>query len=154
MDTGYHQLIGRRLSKNLSYTPDELWEKAFAYFEYMQNRSWDRIEAIKGGDRAGDLIRIPVPTPMTIESFCMFAGISPGTFNKYRTSKDYPDHNEVAEQIYSIISTQNFEGGMVGSYHAGLAARKLGLAEKQDITSGGDKLAPPIIVFKKSEELK
>lgn len=154
MDPGYHQLIGKRLGANLKYTPDALWEKAFAYFEFMQNRHWNKIEVIKGGDRAGDLIEVPIPTPMTLESFCMYAGISMCTFNKYRTSPDFEFHNEVAEQIYSIISTQNFEGGMVGTYHAGLAARKLGLADKQDVTSGGDKLAPPIIVFKKSEELK
>jgi len=135
------------------YTPETLWQKAYDYFVYMNGRCWTKLDAIKGGDRAGDLIEIPIPTPYSLETFCTFAHIGTATWALYCKNEEYGEEmHEVCARIKGIVDSQHFEGGMTNIYHAGLAARKLGLADKQDITSGGDKIAPPVIVFKKTLE--
>lgn len=149
---GYHVMIGKKRPGARSYTPDTLWEKAYEYFEYMKDRTWKRLDLIKAGDLQGEVIELPVPTPFTLETLCLFLGITVNAFYGYSTKEENEEYHDVCKQIKMIIDAQHFEGGMTNIYHAGLAARKLGLADRQDITSGNDKLAPPVIIFKHTGE--
>jgi len=119
--------------RDFKYTPDELWSEALAYFEFMSKSVWNKKEAIKSGDLAGTLIDIPTTTPMSAESFCLFADISMDTFRNYKSNKEeYKDFFDLATHVQTIIDSQQFEGATVGAYNPNIIARKLGLADKTE----------------------
>lgn len=125
---------------NHSYTPDGLWDEAISYFEYMKDSVWNRKESIKSGDLAGTTMDIPNSKPMSISSFCLFADICEDTFNNYLKKEGYEDFFGVTKVIKTNIETQQFEGATIGAFNANIIARKLGLSEQTDITSGGEKI--------------
>lgn len=117
------------------YTPDELWTEAVAYFEWISKKVWIKKDPIKSGENAGLLIDVPTQTPMSLESFCLFADISFDTFRNYESNKDsYKDFFDVTTCIRKIIESNQFEGATVGAYNPNIIARKLGLADKQEHT--------------------
>lgn len=118
--------------RDFKYTPEALWDEAVKYFDWMSERVWNKKEAIKSGDLAGSLIDVPTSTPMSIESFCLFADITTETFRKYEKGKGYEDFIEVTTRVREIIESQQFEGATVGAYNANIIARKLGLADKTE----------------------
>jgi len=127
--------------RNFAYTPDSLWKEAVKYFEWISKRTWDKKDPIKSGEMAGTLIDIPTQTPMSIKTFCLFADISHDTFEDYEKGLDtYKDFRVVTKTIRSIIESNQFEGATVGAYNPNIIARTLGLVDKTDVTTGGDKL--------------
>lgn len=136
--------------RDFKYTPESFWEEAVRYFEWISEKVWNKKDPIKSGDMAGTLIDVPTQTPMSIESFCIFADISTETFRNYESKEEtYKDFFEVTTRIRTIIESQQFEGATVGAFNPNIIARKLGLQDKTDITSGGEKItnvAPPIKV--------
>lgn len=133
--------------RGFQYSPDELWMEAMDYFEWMQNRVWNKKEAIKSGDLAGTLVDVPTSTPFSFESFCLYADISMETFRNYRSGKEeYKDFLDVATRIAVIIESQQLEGATVGAYNPNIIARKLGLADKQDHTTNGKDLPATQII--------
>jgi len=119
------------------YTPDAFWDEAEKYFAWMANRVWVKNEAVKSGDLAGTLIKIPTSTPMSIESFCMFADISVKTFHNYEKHNDFV---QVCSRIRSVVELHQFEGATVGAYNPSIIARKLGLTDKTDVTTNGESI--------------
>ena len=55
------------------------------------------------------------------------------------------DFSAVISMVEEIIETQQFEGAAVGAFNANIIARKLGLADKQDITSNGETVHTTVI---------
>lgn len=119
--------------RNFKYNAETLWLEAEKYFEMASQRVWNKKEAIKSGDLAGTLIDIPTSTPFSIEAFCLFADIDRQTFINYEKGND-GDLFEVATRIRQIIENQQFEGASVGAYNPSIIARKLGLADKTDVS--------------------
>ena len=121
--------------RDFKYTPEGLWDEAVRYFEWISEKVWNKKEAIKSGDLAGQIMDVPTSTPMSIESFCLFADIGTDTFRNYESNnKGYEDFFEVTTRIRGIIESQQFEGATVGAYNANIIARKLGLSEKTEST--------------------
>ena len=137
-----------------SYTPDGLWNEAVDYFEWMQDRVWNKKDPIKSGDMAGTLINVPTATPMSIGSFCLFADIDESTFDNYLSAVGYEDYFRITKGIKKVIESQQFEGATVGAFNANIIARKLGLSEQTDITSGGKALKNEPIIIKISRPLE
>ena len=128
--------------RNFKYTPDALWDEAVKYFEWISKKVWNKNEAIKSGDLAGTIMKVPTQTPMSIESFCLFADIDRKTFDNYESKEEaYKDFFHIITRIRTIIESNQFEGATVGAYNPNIIARKLGLIDKQDFTSGGDKIS-------------
>lgn len=142
----YWDFVGKH-GRDFKYTPEKIWGEAKAYFEWMKDRTWEKKEAIKSGDMAGELIGIPTSTPMSIQSFCLFADINYKTFARYEKEEGYEDFWEITSCIRDIIESQQFEGATVGAYNANIIARKLGLTDKTDITTDGQKLEQTVIVL-------
>lgn len=124
--------------RDFKYNPESFWEEAVKYFEWIQDKVWNKKEAIKSGDMAGTLIDIPTSTPMSITSFCLFADIDENTFQRYEKEQGYEAFWAITKRIKSIIESQQFEGATVGAYNPNIIARKLGLVDKSDVTSGGE----------------
>lgn len=116
--------------KPKSYNPEEWVKKFVEYLEYMDEKVWNVKHPIKGGDMAGTVMDVPVSTPLSIRSFCVFAGISVDTFSNYEKSKGYEDYFGVTTRMRTVIEANQLEGATVGAYNANIVARLLGLAEK------------------------
>jgi len=128
---------------NFKYTPDLLWEEAVKYFEWISKSVWNKKEAIKSGDLAGTLIDVPTQTPMSIQSFCLFADISDETFANYVSNKkNYKAFFGITTRIKGIIESNQFEGAVVGAYNPNIIARKLGLTDKTETKLTGDSENP------------
>ena len=125
--------------RDFEYTPEEFWEEAVKYFEWISKSVWNKKDPIKSGDKAGELINIPTQTPMSIESFCLFADITPDTFRNYESKTDpWKDFFEVTTRVRKIIESNQFEGATVGAYNPNIIARKLGLADKAETAHSGE----------------
>jgi hypothetical protein len=140
--------------RDFKYNPESLWDEAIKYFEWISERVWNKKDPIKSGDFAGKLIDVPTQTPMSIESFCIFADISTQTFRNYQSNKqEYKDFFEVSTRIRDIIESNQFEGATVGAYNPNIIARKLGLVDKQEMSVKEPTLTPEERA-KEIEELK
>lgn len=119
--------------RNFKYTPEELWDEAVKYFDWMSERTWIKKEAVKGRDGA-EIVDLPTSTPFSLETFCLFADIDHKTFANYESDEaTYKDFFPIASRIRKIIESQQFEGATVGAYNSSIVARKLGLADKKDM---------------------
>lgn len=128
----YWEFRGKH-GRNFAYQPDEFWDEAVEYFKWISKKVWNKKDPIKSGDMAGTLIDIPTQTPMSIESFCLFADITPDTFRNYESNEgNYKDFFEVTTRIRKIIESNQFEGATVGAYNPNIIARKLGLVDKKE----------------------
>lgn len=124
--------------RDFSYTPDLFWDEAIGYFEFMQKSVWNKKDPIKSGEMAGKLIDIPTQTPMSIQSFCLFADIDENTFSRYEKEVGYEDFWAITKTIKSIIESQQFEGATVGAFNPNIIARKLGLSDNSKIEHSGE----------------
>ena len=127
---------GRKMPGTFKYTPEELWDMFRRYvLDFMPGRKLYRQEMLKGGPLAGTMVDIDVQAPMTQETFCLFCDMAPSTYLGYRKRPEYKD---TTDMIDAAIFSNNYEMGAVGLIHAGLVARKHGMAEHTDVKSGGE----------------
>ena len=122
--------------RGFKYTPESLWEEAVQYFDWISKKVWNKKDPIKSGDNAGKLIDVPTQTPMSLQSFCLFADISMETFRNYISNEgSYKDFFDVTTRIRGIIESNQWEGATVGAYNPNIIARTLGLIDRSDITT-------------------
>jgi len=123
-------------------TPEQLLEVAFEYFEYIKENPLKEQRVFSTGKRQTlDKMRA-----MTIQSFCLFAGISRVTFDAYR---DKQSMEEAVQFIRDVIYSQKFEGAAADLLNSNIIARDLKLAEINEHTGkDGAPLVSP------AEELK
>lgn len=115
--------------------PENLWTAANDYFQWVQENPLYKNEAIKSGDRAGDIIQIPIERPMTVEGMCIYLDISVQTFHNYGDNKeDHKDYFEIVTRIREVIRDQKLAGAVIGMYNANIVARELGMADKKEVT--------------------
>ena len=127
-------------------SPKELWEKGCEYFEYMDKNPWQKVDAAKAGDRFGEHVVIPTPRPYTLSGLCLYLGITEQTLSNYEKKEGYEAYFGVAHTLKRICYTQKYEGAAVGAFSASIISRDLGLVEKKDFTTAGDKLGDVIKV--------
>jgi hypothetical protein len=130
-----------------SYTPEDLCNKFNEYFEYMKTQIWNKTDAIKSGDMAGETIYIPVKTPLSRKGFCIFANISEDTLRNYASNKEaYTQYFDLCTRALDIIDNNQIEGAIVGVYNANIVARINGIKEQSDHTTNGKEInTTPII---------
>jgi hypothetical protein len=106
-----------------AYTPDELWQKACDYFDWVEKHPYKEEKVFGSGFRT----TISKMRPTTQKSFCIFAQISSTTFDNYHANEAYFG---ITSRIKDIIYVQKFEGAAAGQLNSNLIARELRLAEK------------------------
>lgn len=115
------------------FTPQQWSDIIEEYFSFCDNNPLFKNEALKSGDRAGEIIRIPAARPYLIEGLCDFAKIDMQTFYNYLEKEGYEDYFEITARARNRIFQQNIEYGYVGAYDSNLVSRKLGLADKKEL---------------------
>lgn len=143
----FWQNRSRHGREKLFATPELLLNAAEEYFAWCDENPWYKSEAIKSGDRCGDIVNIPLKRPYTLSGLCVYLDVNETYFRTFRSQlpPGEIDFNSVISAIEQIIYTQKFEGAAVGAFNANIIARDLGLKEKSEIdhTSGGG----PIQIF-------
>lgn len=132
--------------RELEYkTEEELRTEVMGYFEWCENNPWYKNEAIKSGEKTGDIVKVPTARPFTISGLCIYLGISLKTWKAYCKREDFIHITTYAEEV---IYTQKFEGAAVGAFNANIIARDLGLSEKAELTGkNGSPLTGPAVVI-------
>lgn len=116
-------------------TADLLWEVACEYFQWCDDNPWIKNEAIKSGDFAGQIVKVPTSRPYTITALCLYLGVNTKYFSDFKKSlkEDDQDFSEVVTRIEETIYSQKFEGAAVGAFNANIIARDLGLSDKKEL---------------------
>lgn len=124
-------------------TPNDLLMAAYEYFDWNAKNPWYKKELLKSGDRAGELVDVPVERPLSERGLCSFIGVNTLYLNQFEKSckeKGEEDFSKVIAHIREIIDRQQLEGAKLGVFNHNIVARELGLIERSDLTTGGDKL--------------
>ena len=123
-------------------TADDLWNAAIEYFNYCDNNPLTKHEVIKSGNRAGEVVEFPISRPYTLTALCIFLGVNTKYFHDFKKhlKENETDFSEVITRIEDSIYNQKFEGASVGLFNANIIARDLGLMDKTDVTTGGEKI--------------
>lgn len=111
-------------------TPVELLAEAHRYFDWCIKNPCHKLEALKSGANAGNIIEIPVARPFTITGLCVFCGISEKTLAEYENDEEF---RPITEHIKEIVRQNQLEGACTGIYSQTLVSRMLELTDKQDI---------------------
>jgi len=115
-------------------TPELLWEACAEYFNWCDAHPWWKNEAVKSGDMAGEIIKVPIARPYTLSGLCVYLGASASFWKDLKNNENLSeDFSAVITRVDEIMYTQKFEGAAVGAFNANIIARDLGLREKQDV---------------------
>ena len=133
-------------------TPEILWQAASQYFNWCEKHPWYKNEVIKSGESAGKIIAVPTSRPFTISGLCIFLNVNQKYFNDFKETATV-DFSEVITRIEEIIYTQKFEGATIGAFNANIISRDLGLTDKTDVTTGGEKLKTVSDLFPTLEQI-
>ncbi len=119
-------------------TPEELWNAACNYFEWVDNNPFYMEDFVKSGNHAGKKVDLSKPRPYTIKHLCRFLGCNSKYLNEFeselkaKTDLLSKDFMTVITQIREIIEDQKFQGAAVGFFNANIIARDLGLTDKTE----------------------
>lgn len=130
------------VGRPFKFTPESLelaWQQ---YFAWCDENPWLKHEQTKGGG----LVAIPTSRPYTEAGFCAFHDLGINYITQlWEAIKDREDDES---KRFSLVITrarakcyaQKFEGAAVGAFNANIISRDLGMIDKKDITTGGDKI--------------
>ena len=131
-------------TRPFKYSLPELQQKFKEYKEYRSTQFDVRKELLKTGERAGEVIDVKLPKPLTILSFCLFIGTTESAFknwiDSYVDNDDSKGYNEEEKAMLKFIAQVRDEikdfqltGAMNGIYNERIAARINGLNDKQEV---------------------
>jgi hypothetical protein len=112
--------------------PEQVAQKWKEYQEYMKTQVIEKVDFIKSGPGAGQLVNIPVRSPYTIEGFCISCGITGDRFNQMLNDEKYKDLFGILMHIRESIRNDQIKNGLVGTYNPMLVARIQGLKEQSE----------------------
>ena len=128
-------------------------EVAYEYFQHCIDNPLlqDTIHKIKLPNGEGEeLVHEPLQkmNAATDIGLCLFMHVNAGYLNDLEDSlkakkpqtKQIKDYSVVITHVRETIYNNNFTGAAAGLLNPNIIARKLGLTEKTDVTSGGDKI--------------
>lgn len=142
----FWKLRSKHGREKLFQTPDLLWEAACEYFEWCDKNPWKKCEAIKSGDFAGKIVKVPTQRPFTLTGLLLYIGANEAYWRQFKAA-EHEDFSTVISAIESVIETQQLEGAAVGAFNANIISRKLGLTDKKDVTSNGEQIGMKIEVL-------
>lgn len=82
------------------YNAETLQQKYIEYIEYMADKYDVKVDYIKSGERAGELIEIKLPKIKSIQGFCNYAKIENTTFYDYCNK----DSENIDTELYNIAT--------------------------------------------------
>ena len=133
--------------EKLFATPELLWQAAEEYFNWCDGHPFYKVEAIKSGDRCGDLIKIPVPRPYTLEGFLGYVDAGKNYWSQFKKA-NHEDFAGVIGKIDNTLYNNKFSGAASGFFNPTIIARDLGLRDNMAVTDGeGNPLQAPTTII-------
>jgi hypothetical protein len=126
------------------YTVDELRKLFEEYKVYRRNQYDIRYEAIKSGERAGEVIEVKLPKVLTIASFCLYIGTNEKSFYQWLHEDSENIDKELSKFISCVqdeIKDHQLSGATNNIYNSNIVARMNGLSDKQQIEHTGESQA-------------
>lgn len=115
-------------------SPEQLLEHFEDYKQWAHDNPWYKVEAIKSGDMAGELVHIPIERPMTEWGFAVYLGTSRQCLQGYAKREEFIG---TYARIKDEMSAMRVEGGVTQLYNPNLVARIDGISEKSEIEHTG-----------------
>lgn len=128
-------------------SPTLLWEAACEYFQWCDENPHLESKAFAYQGEVTNAV-IPKMRAYSLGGLCLYLGCSESYFRAFKceTPENAEDFLTVIAQIEQAIREQQFSGAAADLLNANIISRTLGLAEKSDITSKGEKLiSEPVI---------
>jgi hypothetical protein len=124
-------------------TPDDLWNAAIEYFNWVEENPLYEDELVKY-QGAAEHESVAKMRAMTDIGFCNFVQCDLQTLDNYGSKIGYEDFFGVVSRIKSIIRQQKFEGAAANMLNPNIIARDLGLKDesKVDSTSSDGSMSP------------
>lgn len=119
-----------KYNKRLVDTPEELWEIALEYFNWVNDNPLVELKAMSSKDDGIVKVALPKMRAMTIEGLNIFLGISRDTWHKWGDQNKHPDLADVVAYVNLIIREQKFTGAASDLLNANIISKDLGLSEK------------------------
>lgn len=126
-------------------SPALLWASACEYFEYIEKTPLYESKAFAYQGTV-TVKEVPRMRAMTLSGLCFFLGCSDGYFRTFKALKAESENQTdkdflaVIEDIESVIFNQKFQGAAADLLNANIIARELGLVDKKDLTTDGEKI--------------
>lgn len=135
----FWELRSKHGRNTLFETPELMWEAACEYFKWCEDNPFIAIE-YNGKDAIA--CEVPKMRPFTLHGICSYFDCNIQYFSDFKTTKTYVDKgfSLVVTRIEETIYNQKFSGAAAGFLKENIIARDLGLTDKKDVTSGGDKI--------------
>lgn len=114
--------------------PQKMWDLACDYFKHTDDNQYEKQDFIRGGEKAGDIVKLKNGRPYTWAGFAVYLRNNEiiSSIDHYRLNRDgkYRHFQEVMKAIGDVIYDNKFSGAAVGVFNANLIARDLGLVDK------------------------
>jgi hypothetical protein len=145
-----------QLGRPLKYEPDELLEKFQEYIKWAKEHPIPIVKNVKNtttkGDTYGSDSLERKPRLLSISGFLVFIGAGSDWWQSL--DRDGAKRAEEFSRVKSLIREfcQSYQSEMASAdiFNANIVSRLLGLADKKDITSNGDKFK--IVVESKEDK--
>ncbi|MEX6691245.1 DNA-packaging protein [Danxiaibacter flavus] len=129
--------------KRIFSSPKVLWEAACEYFEWCEENPLPSVEF-----NGKDAIKCEVPKmrAFTLQGLCLFLDVNTKYFNEFekelegKEDKMSKGFSEIVTRIREIIFNQKYTGAAAGMLNPNIIARDLGLVDKKDMTTDGQRL--------------
>lgn len=112
--------------------PKEIEDGIKEYIDVCLSNPWHKYEAIKSGDRAGELIAIPQTSTMSKHGFAIFMGVS-----EWRIIEDLKNVSDEFSQVVTwaqeVIFQFQLEGAMANALNSNIVARHNGISDKKEV---------------------
>ena len=127
----YYKIRSKDGRDRIFKTPQELADACNEYFEWVLENPFkeENLFAFQGSVTKADAKKM---RPMTIEGLCNFIDIAKSTFYEYGKLEDF---SNIVTRASQIIENNQYEGAAAGFLNPSIVARKLGLADKQEVKS-------------------
>lgn len=125
----YHKLAARFKHPARKYDePQDLLNDLVKYFEWLDENPLEEAKVFNGSDGLvhTELNKMRAPT---LQSLCIFIGISRSTWGKWRRGEDAKNLQKVVDWAEDMMYARKFEGAAAGLLNANLIARDLKLEE-------------------------
>ncbi len=116
--------------------PPTLLEECQKYFNRCDAHPYYKNEVLRGGDKAGKIVKVPMEQPYTMHGLCVFLGVNTLYFNQFEKSLEgkeddrSKDFSVVITHVREVVYQQKFRGAAVGAFNHNIIARDLGLQDK------------------------
>lgn len=114
------------MGRAFKYSGNEIMSKWVDYVDYMKTQYLERPELIKSGEQAGTVINVQIKEPYTIESFCLFVGMTVQTFHNHLNKESDNIDESLFESIAYVntqIKKQQIAGGLNGVFNPMVVSR-------------------------------